>query len=78
MLCKILGLFVNAFTAYDKYSVLNTEYLTYPIHMQLSQIQKKFSDFFSGFSKSSLNFEHIEKKKKKKKLQSYLMYFPNY
>ena len=55
MLCKILGLFVNAFTAYDKYSVLNTEYLTYPIHMQLSQIQKKFSDFFSGFSKSSLN-----------------------
>ena len=33
---KILRLFVNTFTAHDKYSFLNREYLTQPIHMQLS------------------------------------------
>ena len=30
--------------------------------MQLSQKQKTFSQFFSAFSKSWLNFEHFEKK----------------
>ena len=62
MVWKILRRFVNTLTAYDKYSVLNAEYLTYPIHLQLSQKQNTFSEFFSVFSKSSLNFEHIEKK----------------
>ena len=42
----MLGLFLNTFIAYDKCSVLNTEYLTQPIHMQLSQKQKHFSFFF--------------------------------
>ena len=30
--------------------------------MQLSRKQKTFSDFFSAFLKSSLNFEHFQKK----------------
>ena len=30
--------------------------------MQLSQKQKTFSQFFSKFLKSSLNFEHFQKK----------------
>ena len=33
-----------------------------PIHMQLSQKLKTFSGFFLAFSKSSLNFEHFQKK----------------
>ena len=35
--------------------------------MQLSRKQKAFSEFFSAFLKSSLNFEHFQKKKEKKK-----------
>ena len=31
--------------------------------MQLSQKQKPFSEWFSAYFKSSLNFEHFEKKK---------------
>ena len=61
VICKILRLFVNTFTAYDKYSVLNMEYLKPPIDMQLSRKQKAFSEFFSAFLKSRLNFEHIQK-----------------
>ena len=45
----MLGLFVNTFIAYDKYSVLNPEYLTQPIHMLLSKKQKLFSFFFFIF-----------------------------
>ena len=30
--------------------------------MQLSRKQKTFSEFFSAFLKSSLNFEHFQKK----------------
>ena len=33
-----------------------------PIHMQLSQKLKTFSEFFSLFSKSRLNFECFQKK----------------
>ena len=62
MICKILRLFVNTFTAYDKSSVLNREYLTHPIHMELFQKQKNVSQFFSAFLKSRLHFEYIQKK----------------
>ena len=62
VICKILRLFVNTFPAFEKYSVFNSECLTHPIHMQLSQKQKTFSQFFSPFLKSRLNFEHIQKK----------------
>ena len=62
VICKFLSLFVNTFTAYDKYSVLNKQYLLHPIHIQLSQKQKAFSQLFSAFLKSPLNFVYIQKK----------------
>ena len=33
------------------------------IHMHLSQKEKIFSQFFSAFFESALNFEHFEKKR---------------
>ena len=59
---KILRLFVNTFSAVDKYSLPNREYLTQPIQVQLSQKQKTFPRFFSAFSKSKLKFDHFQKK----------------
>ena len=43
---KILRLFVDTLTAYEKYSVLNRKYLTQPIHMPLSI---KTKDLFTIF-----------------------------
>ena len=45
------------------FSVLNGEYLTHPIHMQISQKQKTLSNFFSTFFESRLKFQHIQKRK---------------
>ena len=59
---KTLRLFSNTLSADDKYSLFNRDNLTQPIQMQLSQKQKTFSDFLTGFLKSSLNFEHFLKK----------------
>ena len=55
-------MFVNTLTADDKYSPLNRDNLTQAIRTQLSQKQQAFSEFFLAFSKSTLNFEHFEKK----------------
>ena len=55
-------MFVNTLTADDKYSLLNRDNLTQPIPTQLSQKQKAFFQFFAAFSKSTLNFEHLQKK----------------
>ena len=49
-------------SAVDKCSLPNTDNLMQPIHMQLSQKLKTFSEFFPAFSKSRLNFEHFQKK----------------
>ena len=49
-------------TADDKYSLLNRDNLRQPIGTPLSQKQKVFSEFFLAFSKSTLNFEHFQKK----------------
>ena len=49
-------------TADDKYFLLNTDNLTQTIPTQLSQKQKAFFQFFLAFSKSTLNFEHLQKK----------------
>ena len=46
----------------DKCSLPNRDNLMQPIHMQLSQKLKTFSEFFPAFSKSRLNFEHFQKK----------------
>ena len=55
-------MFVNTFTASDKSSVLNREYLRQSIHIQFTQKQKKFFAIFFAFLKSRLHFEHIQKK----------------
>ena len=62
VLCKILRLFVNTLTADGKYSLLNRDNLTQSIQTLLSQKQKTFSQIFSSFLKSTLNFEHFQKK----------------
>ena len=62
VLCIILRLFFNTLSADDKYSLLNIDNLTQPIQILLSQKQKTFSQFFSAFLKSALNFEHFQKK----------------
>ena len=59
---KALKLFVNTFTADDKYSLLNRDNLTQPIRTPLSQKQKAFSEPFVPFSKSTLTFQHSQKK----------------
>ena len=46
----------------DKYSLVNRDNLTQPTRTQLSKKQKTFSQFFIDFSKSTLNFEHFQKK----------------
>ena len=62
VICKISRLFPNTLSADGKYSLLNRDNLTQPIQMQLSRKQKTFSEFFSAFLESSLNFEHFQKK----------------
>ena len=62
VLCNILGLFVNTLSEDDKYCFLYKDNLTQPIQILLSQKQKTFSQCFYPFLKSTLNFEHFEKK----------------
>ena len=62
MICKISKLFPNTLGADRKYSLLNLDNLMQRIPMQLSQKQETCSEFFGGFLKSSLNFEHFPQK----------------
>ena len=62
VLWKSLRLFVNTLTDDDKYCLLYRDNLTQTIQILLSQKQKTFSQFFSPFLKSTLNFEHFQKK----------------
>ena len=62
VLCKIFKLFVNTLTDDGKYSLLHRDNLTQPIQILLSLKQKTFYQFFSAFSKSTLNFEHFQNK----------------
>ena len=55
-------MFVKILTANDKNSLLNTDNLSQPIQMQLSQKQKTYSEFAFAFLKSILKFEHFQKK----------------
>ena len=55
-------MFVNTFTADDKYSLLNRDNLTQPIWTELSKIQRAFSQLLLAFWKSTLNFEHFQRK----------------
>ena len=58
----MLRLFVNTLTADDNYSLLNKDNFTQPIQILVSQKRKTFSELFSTFLKSTLNFEHFLKK----------------
>ena len=62
VLFKILRLFLNTLTDDDKYSLLYRDNLMQPIQILLSQKQKTFSEFFSPFLNSALNFELSRKK----------------
>ena len=59
---KILGLFVNTFTAEYTYSRRNMQTFTQYIQAPLSFKQNTFSRFFIAFLKSTWNGEHFQKK----------------
>ena len=54
--------FLNTLTADDKYSLISKDNWMQTIQMHLSKKQKTFSEFFSAFSESALNFEHFQTK----------------
>ena len=62
LLLKFLRLLVKTLTDDEKYSLLYRKNLTQPIQILLSHKRKTLSQFFSAFSKSTLNFEHFQKK----------------
>ena len=55
-------MFLKTLTTDDNYSLVNTDNLRQPIHMQLSQKWKTFSQFITTFVKPTLNFQHFKKK----------------
>ena len=59
---KFFSRFLNTLTADDKYSLINTENWMQTIQTHLSQKQNIFSEFFSAFLESALNFQHFETK----------------
>ena len=58
---KFFSPFFNTLTADDKYSLISRDNWMQTIQMRLSQKQKIFSQFFSAFFESALNFEHFQK-----------------
>ena len=64
VICKISRLFPNTLSVDGKYSLFNRDNLMQTIQMQVSRKQKPFSQFFSAFSKSSLNFEDFPEKRR--------------
>ena len=62
VLCEFLKLLVKRLTDDEKYCLLYRENFTQQIDMVVSQKGKLFSQFFSAFLKSILNFEHFQKK----------------
>ena len=59
---KILGLFINTFTADSTYSRRNMQTLTQQVQTPLCLKQKGVCEFFIGFLKSTWNGEHFQKK----------------
>ena len=59
---KFFSRFFNTFTADDKYSLISRNNWMQTIQKDLSQKQNIFSEFFSEFFESALNFEHFQKK----------------
>ena len=61
VICKMLRLFVNTFTADGKDCLQNRDNFTQPIQIQLVEIKKMFSESFSAVLKFRLNFERFRK-----------------
>ena len=59
---KFFRPFLNTLTANDKYSLNSKNKEMQKIQMLLSQKQKIFSELFSVFFESALNFEHFQTK----------------
>ena len=59
---KFFRPFLNTMTANDKYSLNSKVKWMQTIQMPLSQKKNIFSEFFSVFSESALNFEHFQTK----------------
>ena len=59
---KFFRPFLNTLTADDKYSLISKDNSMQTIQRHLSQKQKIFSQFFSAYFESALNFEHFRKK----------------
>ena len=59
---KFLRTFLNKLTANDKYSLNSKDKWIQTIQMHLSEKQNIFSEIFSAFLESALNFEHFQKK----------------
>ena len=62
VLFKFLRLLVKRLTDDEKYSLLYRENLMQAIQILVSEKRKTFSQFFSAFLKSTLNFAHFQKK----------------
>ena len=60
---EILGVFVIALTAANKYSLRNRKKLPHSIQVQLSKKQKQNSHFLAPYRKSTSTTEHFQKKK---------------
>ena len=58
---KFFRPFLNILTADDKYSLISKDKWMLRIRMHLSQKTKIFSEFFSAFFESALNFENFQK-----------------
>ena len=54
--------FLNTLTADDKYSLISRENWMQTIMLHLCQEPKFFSEVFSAFFESALNFEHFQEK----------------
>ena len=59
---KFFRTFLNTLTSNDKYSLNSKDKWMQTIQMHFSQKQNIFSEFFSVFLESALNFEHFQKK----------------
>ena len=53
---EVIGVFVNTFTADDKYPVRDCGNFNFCIQMQLSEKLKTFSEFFVQFMETRSNF----------------------
>ena len=62
VICEILGLLVNIWTADDTFSLRYTENLPKRIKMQLFKKQNFFSQFAAAFLISTSNFEYFVRK----------------